>query len=89
MLSGTADLPGTQRRMVRSSTPKIVQLPVVTILNDLAVSFQEVVPVWTEEAEVVEALANPRRTEWTLIRMRLSRRKVEKRWRPQRRSNSM
>jgi hypothetical protein len=36
------------------------------------VSFQEVVhPVRNEEAEVVEALANPRRTEWTPIRMRL------------------
>jgi hypothetical protein len=32
--------------------------------NALAVSFQEVVhPVLSEEAEVVEALANPRRTE--------------------------
>jgi hypothetical protein len=38
----------------------------------LDVSFQEVVhPVLNEEAEVVEALANPRRTEWTPIRMRL------------------
>ncbi|QHO78054.1 hypothetical protein ACH79_41255 [Bradyrhizobium sp. CCBAU 051011] len=38
----------------------------------LAVSSQEVVhPVLNEEAEVVEALANPRRTEWTPIRMRL------------------
>jgi hypothetical protein len=38
----------------------------------LGVSFQEVVhPVLNEEAEVVEALANPRRTEWTPIRMRL------------------
>ncbi|PWE77250.1 hypothetical protein XF30_11225 [Bradyrhizobium sp. SUTN9-2] len=41
-------------------------------LDALAVSFQEVVhPVRNEEAEVVEALANPRRTEWTPIRMRL------------------
>jgi hypothetical protein len=37
----------------------------------LGVSFQEVVhPVLSEEAEVVEALANPGRTEWTPIRMR-------------------
>jgi hypothetical protein len=40
-------------------------------INDLDVSFQEVVhPALNEEAEVVEALANPRRTEWTPIRMR-------------------
>jgi ribosomal protein L24E len=45
------------------------------------VSFQEVVhPVRTEEAEVVEALANPRRIEWTPIRMRLSHREVERQW---------
>jgi hypothetical protein len=38
----------------------------------LAVSFQEVVhPVLNGEAEVVEALANPGRTEWTLMRMPL------------------
>lgn len=35
-------------------------------------SFQEVVhPVLNEEAEAVEALADPPRTEWTIIRMRL------------------
>jgi hypothetical protein len=38
---------------------------------ELDVSFQEVVHPVNEEAEVVEALANPRRTEWTPIRMRL------------------
>jgi hypothetical protein len=38
----------------------------------LDVSFQEVVhPVLNGEAEVVEALANPGRTEWTLMRMPL------------------
>ena len=38
----------------------------------LAVNFQEVVhPVPTEEAEVVEALAILRGTEWTFTRMRL------------------
>jgi len=44
----------------------------VAELNALVVSFQEVVhPVLSEEAEVVEALAIPRRTGWILIRMRL------------------
>jgi len=41
-------------------------------MSALDVSFQEVVhPVLNGEAEVVEALANPGRTEWTLMRMPL------------------
>jgi hypothetical protein len=50
----------------------IVRRPKCTPVHELDVSFQEVVhPVLNGEAEVVEALANPGRTEWTLMRMPL------------------